>query len=831
MKRALICGLAVSLLVSCGGGGGAGDQQPSPTGNEAHNKMLQELGINTDVGLRTNAGGQAVPTTYHPTLRGRTTLMKRDELFVAGVRTHNADTSIPAPKVHAFYDWPDGATKLVPAALGTEDAWLQMPKAAAAGDVDGDDAGREELVVAYRAPGTAANSYVLMVRFVQKTAAGYAVLHETQVRTFQQADLDQYPDPSQDYMQNFSVATGDLDGNGKKETVVTFDGWVFLLGDASRSYALLKSIPHVVASDTAYRFLRAAAGDVDNDGRDEVVIVESAILKSNWWRGTASYQILEGTELTEVEHGALAVTDPTLAQTKTLRCANVAVGDVDGDGLNEVVFGGMQENEQIYYLFVLDTFWDQDAKALAHALAPKWAQVPARAGRDLAPPIFVADFDGASDQGTFRKHNEVVLLNAMFDVRATPKAGGLSWSMTNRGLDLWHPSPLGNLPNAWLGYAYDSNGVVGDVDGDGKADLLFVTDSWYEVYWLGFNTAGQWTGKGHVDIWDSGAYYPVVAVGDFDGDSLGVKFVGSETLFTDPHPIALLAASPFWTGVDMSGETSIGYLKGSSTESSSSMGYSLGFSVSYESEGIFDLWDVSIKASFESKFDWTATESRTITETHTWRAYQEDTVFFTAIPYDVYYYEVVSSTDPQKVGKLLTVNLPRQPVINSIDVATYNAKNGDAPDLGPEVLGGSTAGDPFTYPTSAEASALMASAPHGQSMKSTYMEDVGGGATARDIEMSIENTKGTGTKFELEAKVEAEAGAGGVKLGVSAGFQYGEEYKVSSTDGTIFGGSVGGLPTGSNVPSKQFKWGLFTYEAQLGAAPPFVVVQFYVERP
>ena len=82
------------------------------------------------------AGGQAVPTTYHPTLRGRTTLMKRDELFVAGVRTHNADTSIPAPKVHAFYDWPDGATKLVPAALGTEDAWLQMPKAAAAGDVD-----------------------------------------------------------------------------------------------------------------------------------------------------------------------------------------------------------------------------------------------------------------------------------------------------------------------------------------------------------------------------------------------------------------------------------------------------------------------------------------------------------------------------------------------------------------------------------------------------------------------------------------------------------------------------------------------------------------------
>ena len=819
MRSALACCLTALLLAACGG-----DGKKKLSGNDAHNAMLEELGVNTDVGRRTNSAGQAVPEGYNPTLRPQTILMKRDELFVAGARTHGGDATIPAPKVHGIFDWPDQATRWSPSYLTTDDAWLQLPKAAGAGDVDGD--GKDEVIVAYRGPGATATSYVLTVKFLQRAAGGgFGVLHERQVQPYEGSAIDQYPQ-EQLWWQNFTVAAGDLDGNGKDETLVTFNGSIFLLGDSAAEFAVRKKVAYTTSGDQAYRILRAAAGDVDNDGADEFVVVESAIVKTNWWKGTCRYQILKGLDLTDVDHGLVAATDPVQAKTVALRSANVAVGDVDGDGIGEVVFGGLPEDEATYYLLVLDTAWNDDSSAFVHAFMPRFASTPARVWRDFTPPLLVADFDGSANPTTGRKANEILLLNRMYEGFGATAAGVATGAFKDKGIDLWYPNPVGNIP-AYLGYAYDSNGVAGDVDGDGKTDLAYVTDSWYEVYWLGFDSAGRWTGKQHVNLWDSGVYYPIVAAGDFDGDSMRVEFVESETLFTDPHPVAVLASNPFWAGVNMAGETSIGHLKSTTEESESSVGFSVGFSVSYESEGIFDLWDVSVKASFESAFDWTASEGKTISETHSWKTFNQDTVVFTAIPYDVYYYRVVSAPDQAAVGTMLTVNLPRKPIIRPVERTWYNDRNGDAPDIEPTLLGGSIVGQPFSYPDSAAADALMA----GKGLKSKTTEYVGGGGTESSIEMSIENAKGTGTNFEFEAKIESEAGAGGFKAGVSAGFRYGESYKVTSTDGTIFGGSVGGLPAADDVPAKQFRWGLFTYEAQAGTSPPFAVVQYYVEPP
>ncbi len=816
----LSASLAAGLLLACSSGGGSSGGTP-PNTNDTHNQMLETLGVNTEVGARTNSQGQPVPNGYNPTLRRQTTLMNRDELFVAGTRTQAPDAAlIPAPKQHAFLDWPDGASLYTAGYLATDDAWLQLPKAAGAGDVDGD--GKDEAIVAYRGPGTGGDPYALIVKFLQRApGGGYAVLAERTVRTYSSTAIDQYPH-EKFWWHNFTVVAGDVDGNGQAETLVTFNGSAFLLGDATREYALLRTADYTRAGDSAYRFLRAASGDVDNDGRDEFVVVESAIVKANWWKGTARYQILEGTDLADVEHGALAVTDPALAQTVTLRCANVAIGDVDADGLGEVVFVGMPQDVGTYYVFVLDTSWSKAATAFVHAFVPKFTSLGGRDGGDIAPPTFVADFDGDGKA-------EILALNRMYEGFRRTAEGVATGSFVDKGIDLWHPNPVGDLPTP-LGYAYDAAGVatIGDVDGDGKVDLAYVGDGWWEMYWVGFDSAGRWSGKKRLNVWDSATYFPVVAAGDFDGDSMLVEFVESETLFTDPHPVAVLASNPFWAGVDMGGQTSIGYLKSTGEETASAIGFTTGFSIGYESEGIFDLWDVSIKTSFESAFDWTASEAVTISETHTWTTRNQDTVVFTAIPYDVYYYRVLRAPDPAAEGKIVTVNLPRKPIVRPVERGFYNAHNGGAPDIEPATLGGSIIGNPLSYPTSEAADALIL-AGGGKGLKSKSMELVGQGNVESSIEMSIENEKGTGTSFDFNVKVEAEAGAGGWKAGVSAGFHYGESYTVKSTDGTIFGGAVDGLPTADDVPAKQFRWGLFSYQTRAGGSPDFVVVQYYVE--
>lgn len=318
-----------------------------------------------------------------------------------------------------------------------------------------------------------------------------------------------------------------------------------------------------------------------------------------------------------------------------------------------------------------------------------------------------------------------------------------------------------------------------------------------------------------------------VVMGDFDGDSIAVEFIESEILFSNPHPIAVLAANPFWSGVDMGGETSFGTTTGSEVEQEKSIGFNVGFSVGYETEGPFDLWSASVKASFESSFDWTATSSVSIEESYTYSTESEDKVIFTAIPYDVYYYRVIKAPEEDMVGTVLTVNLPRKPVTLPVERNYYNSHNGGAMDIDSSLLSHSV-GDPLSYPDSTEADSLIANG-GGQGIKSTSMLTVGQSSGSTSIEMSVTNSNGSGFAFDFSVNIEAEYGAGGFTAGGNAGFHYGESYTVTTSDGMVYGGSVGNIPDEDFTLDRSFSWGLFSYKASLGNEQ-FVVVQYYTEK-
>jgi hypothetical protein len=319
-----------------------------------------------------------------------------------------------------------------------------------------------------------------------------------------------------------------------------------------------------------------------------------------------------------------------------------------------------------------------------------------------------------------------------------------------------------------------------------------------------------------------------VTVGDYDGDSITVEFVDSELLFSDPHPIAVIAANPFWSDSGMTGSTSFGKTTGSDVETTKSVGFKVGFSIGYESEGLFDLWDVSLKTTFESSFDWTATQSYSYEESYSYTTENEDMVVFTAIPYDVYYYKVISAPDADMVGKIITVNLPRKPITIQKERGYYNANNGTAPDIDSTIVT-HTVGNPLSYPSSSGADELIAGG-GGQGVKSSSTMYAGkhySGETALTISQTLGN--GTGSSFDLSVTVEAEAGAGGFKAGVSNGFHYGEGYSVTTSTGTEYSGSVGNVPDSyGGDADKSFNWGLFTYRAAVGSEK-FIVVQYYMD--
>lgn len=802
--------LFTCIAIGCGGssgsGGGDGDNNVPLT----HNEMLNTLGVDTDIGVRKSPTGDAVPYDYNPTLRGVTQLAKRSEIFLAGTQGTVVNTAwTPDGRVHVALDWPDDATDFEHDNLAGVDSWLKLPKATASGDLDGD--GIDEIFVAFLKTSNQFG-YVkeLAFKVIKREYDKYSIIREGVVASYTNEPDSEYPNNYSEF-NNFNVVCGDIDGNSQKETLIAFNGSVYLLGDKFKDYGLIKTIAYPKVNLTQYKLLKISAGDLDNDGMDEFVVVENS-LQANVLYGTAVYHIYTGVTLEEMDSGSITVTEPGVG-TISLHSSSCAVGDLDADGLNEILFIGEPENSGWYYMMILDSVWDEDNGEFEFSFKDDFEFFAGRNSAFLTPICAIADFDGDGK-------NEFIGYQWMYE-NFSETGGSFEKKSINSNDSIYYPAGASALSSM-----YDCSLAVGDVDGDMKADIAYITDGFFELYCLGFNDSGAWVRKGTGNILDSGAYYPYVTMGDFDGDSIVVEFLASETLFSHPHPVAVLAANPFWNGLGMDGETSFGTSTGSEVEKEKSIGLSVGFSVGYESSGPFGLWSASIKTSFESSFDWTATESVSIEEAYTYSTENEDKVVFTAIPYDVYYYRVIQAPDPDMQDEVITINLPRKPITLPVERSFYNAHNGETLDIDSTILTHSI-GNPMSYPTSIRAAQLIGSG-GGEGIQSTGMHTVGQGSGDTSIEMSKTNANGAGTAFDFSVTIEAEGGAFGFTAGTSSGFHYGESYSITTSEGMLYGGSVSNIPAEHWNPDMAFSWGLFSYRATLGSEK-FVVVHYYTE--
>jgi hypothetical protein len=200
--------------------------------------------------------------------------------------------------------------------------------------------------------------------------------------------------------------------------------------------------------------------------------------------------------------------------------------------------------------------------------------------------------------------------------------------------------------------------VMGDVTGDQKDDVVyFYGHGAIEIYYY---SSGQYRRSFQKLVADSTSHKEAGCLPNVDDDSFILRDRGQrELLFTDPQVIAVLASPPYFDGINEDGDggTSFGYSK--SSGSSNSFGFSVGTSVGYEWSAPFGLASAEFEVSVTSSFSWAQSSSVEISESWGWNnPIAQDLAGFTAIPFDVYYYEVLKSPSGEnaKPGDLMAVN-------------------------------------------------------------------------------------------------------------------------------------------------------------------------------
>ena len=236
--------------------------------------------------------------------------------------------------------------------------------------------------------------------------------------------------------------------------------------------------------------------------------------------------------------------------------------------------------------------------------------------------------------------------------------------------------------------------------------------------------------------------------------------------------------------------------------------------------------------------DWISSSTVTLTQSQTWTAGNEDAVVFQVIPFDVYYYKVVSSPDPADFNKPITINVPRRLSTYKVPVALYNESILNGPAVGAALLT-HTVGQPATYP---KTNACLG-APSGGSFGGTaFLVDpatwcfasamkshvgVGTGSVGFAIARTMTSSRGVSTDYSVDFSVEG--GAGGVVLGASVGFHLGYQYTVDTTESYSFAGQVADLPDAT----RGYDFGLMAHRgmlAGLGTSYPVFLVDYWVEN-
>jgi len=345
-----------------------------------------------------------------------------------------------------------------------------------------------------------------------------------------------------------------------------------------------------------------------------------------------------------------------------------------------------------------------------------------------------------------------------------------------------------------------------------------------------------------IDGWSG---MPVVLLADLDGDSARIRATGDVYRHTTiPHVNAVLAAPPTWNGRDdivQDGDsaTSFGTSDSAGEANGTEIGASVGVTMGVEA-GFFDIVEVRASTSLSYEYNSsTTTETTTTWGSETATGAESNMVVYRVTPWTSHVYEMVSHPNPEKVGTLMTINVPNAQVEVSQSLVRFRAAYGEVADeLVPPALFNHAIGNPHSYmrPGSCTAPELAdrvgATGVALSPFRSAELVDVGNtpsGNNTRSVSVAEQITDES--SHTLGVEISAGGTVAGVTADVTAGFSHAWTNATIIGSEVEYGGSVSHM-AGDIDPSDRYSWGLCVYNYvgnDMQAAYP--VIDYVVTRP
>jgi hypothetical protein len=685
----------------------------------------------------------------------------------------------------------------------------------------------------------------------------------------------------------YDIATGDVDGDGYDEVLIAGSipaenkGWLWIVDDNTQDNDLVfDKMCKGVFDDENDRFeldnLKIAAGNFDEDWGDEIVIALAAKTRlGEEWDSHAQvyYRLLDDASEDFIKFKSDKVQRRYPSEIIYYKeYFNVAAGDMDKDGRDEIAFVMHMGDEDFYYVEVIDDAVGEDGETGAAEDDTGDAHAVLRSEYGSIDPWEHHDarFFGMFDIDGDRALELFVGGQILDDLKPAPGK---------------HPfKPISDYKGGKLdidicfGSARDIS--FGDVNGDWMEDItILYWDSTIET--IGFEkitdpenenqTKFVWRGgRGCYDyeetvltidergLNETAAPNAIILSVNVDNDSLVVEYDADDpeaepieieeahtTYYSRNQIIAVLATPPAIAGLN-SEDTTTSYSQ------FSSQGYSAGATVSWRSgilfgtdhsisAGLFASTEIGkIETELELSVEVTASASTSVESTRTityTTGELRDSVIFSTTPYDRYQYTIRSHPDPKVVDTGLTVDIPQKPEILHWSKDYYNSHCGDQLPIGDEILQ-HTPGDISSYPDWDDVVDIMDKTGDPTPSTIPLIDDgmwmllgltrslgVDGptrvsetGSTSCEVELI--NAQDIEAGVELSIDVMAKACTVGICGGRTGGLSIGATFGATWTKGVTFESSVSAIPavpdgyecySGDCWAEHQYGWGMFQY--------------------
>ena len=698
------------------------------------------------------------------------------------------------------------------------------------------------------------------------------------------------------------IATGDVDGDGLDEVIVaTDDDYLEIYDDANNNYSkrsiLFENLPEPVYEEGGYDpsawkidFLKTiAVGDVDGDGIDEIAIARSFLggriehpfglfLDLSDASITIYFWVFDVVEWDFIGSGIEVITAKFSADSALSMEPEVALGDVDGDGLDEIIIGycfGGPLTAKVSDIHIFDDF--------NHGFAWIWddilefdCQYPKNEFSGILQEIDIVcgDFDGdkkdeiafaATPYDGYRCEADLLIIDdslmgivGQYGEVAELKIGGsdIIWNEWQQRLPI----------------------ACGDIDGDGKDEIgltrSFMTDRQTRVLHIYEFSQGNYTLRnyfnssdwdfidciftmGDVDcdglaelafsgrhgnyvVDDANAGFTLImnksdgnlgllACGDFDGDGMRLKYTGENWRNTAPPAlIVALAAPPVYTGIIQNYDWSwsaFGKATSISTANTSEVSTTVSSTISFKQS-------LSYFIEFFS-FSWSRTWGRefTLTNTKIKTAVQAisyssgcwiDSTIYHLTDYQSYKYEITHHPfNTTLIGQFITLDIPYTPNILKTSMDYFDSHYNQT--VRSETYN-HTIGQPWTYPARNETSNIAS-----ECLTSGEPISVGQGTGNNVVTIEIGELSEYGITDTHFSDYSAGAAVCGFGYSYSEGISNSKCYEISIGKSCIYEGSVGDIRNVATFEELQYSFGIFIYYVTHSDGFTYQVINYYVE--